>query len=574
MAVAYVDAPPRAITAHLPAELTARAQWVCWRLETRGEQQKATKVPYTPRSGKKARAGDARTWGTYAEACAAYRRGGYDGLGYELDASDPFTGIDLDGCRDLDTGELSAWALDELDRFDGCYAELSPSGRGVHIWLMGTLAGQDGYHRTPYEAYSARHFLTVTGLQLMGTPAAIPDRQDALDAFCAEHFPAKAQQADFAAKREARLLSLDDDELVRRMCDRNYRARALWQGDATGYASASQADEALIAHLDWWTGGDAAQIERLMRASGLARDKHERPDYLPRSIAAWQADHPGASHYGDRANLVYIVQEVTQVEPAPAEDFLPGKEGDELARTRAALRLAEERIRHLEAERAEEQNWQRRLLANADLTAPYKLAAIAARWTLGRTYRPAPHDEEPRPIFLEAFGAVYGAAGPSASDHLHKLHEYGVVCYSVERTFDAATCTTKTHALLAPGPLLATPEAVKPEVPRNGWGGPRRRICQACGSDKLKTHTVCMACGTVQDDAHPVYASSAAAEDEPPPTEQPDTTAETPNLWRAGHLGHPSPALAETADTHTAWIPESVDLPPTMPTPLRRKGSP
>lgn len=49
--------------------------------------------------------------------------------------------------------------------------------------------------------------------------------------------------------------------------------------------NASQADAALVAHLSFWTGRHGERIERLMRQSKLARDKWEREDYLPRTIA-------------------------------------------------------------------------------------------------------------------------------------------------------------------------------------------------------------------------------------------------------------------------------------------------
>jgi putative DNA primase/helicase len=47
----------------------------------------------------------------------------------------------------------------------------------------------------------------------------------------------------------------------------------LWSGDWTGYGSHSEADLALVAHLEFWTGGDPDRIDRLFRASRLMRDK-------------------------------------------------------------------------------------------------------------------------------------------------------------------------------------------------------------------------------------------------------------------------------------------------------------
>ena len=56
-----------------------------------------------------------------------------------------------------------------------------------------------------------------------------------------------------------------------------------WSGNHDGY-DASVADAALAQHLAFYTGKDAARIERLMRQSKLERDKWNREDYLHRTI--------------------------------------------------------------------------------------------------------------------------------------------------------------------------------------------------------------------------------------------------------------------------------------------------
>jgi hypothetical protein len=57
-----------------------------------------------------------------------------------------------------------------------------------------------------------------------------------------------------------------------------------WRG--YGYPSESEADAALAALLEFYTRGDSSQVERLMRSSGLNREKWNREDYLPRTIAS------------------------------------------------------------------------------------------------------------------------------------------------------------------------------------------------------------------------------------------------------------------------------------------------
>src|SRR3712207_2693571 len=64
----------------IPGELKSRPQWVSWRREKRGEIW--TKVPFDPKTGRRASITDLLTWGTFHEACVALETGGYDGLGF------------------------------------------------------------------------------------------------------------------------------------------------------------------------------------------------------------------------------------------------------------------------------------------------------------------------------------------------------------------------------------------------------------------------------------------------------------------------------------------------------------
>jgi P4 family phage/plasmid primase-like protien len=95
----------------------------------------------------------------------------------------------------------------------------------------------------------------------------------------------------------------DDDDLLRRALKSKSAASAfgnrasfadLWERNVEALAKAwpgdpyneSDADAALVAHLSFWTGKHGERIHALMLRSGLVRDKWEREDYLPRTIAA------------------------------------------------------------------------------------------------------------------------------------------------------------------------------------------------------------------------------------------------------------------------------------------------
>jgi putative DNA primase/helicase len=150
------------IPENIPEELTERPQWVCWRLEERGS--KMTKVPFTP-TGWRASSTDLMTWTTCAEALAAYERGHYDGIGFVFSSADPYVGIDLDDCRDPESGEIESWARQILGRVPDGYVEVSPSGTGIHIIVRGTVRG-GGVRKGPIEMYSRGRFFAITGHQL------------------------------------------------------------------------------------------------------------------------------------------------------------------------------------------------------------------------------------------------------------------------------------------------------------------------------------------------------------------------------------------------------------------------
>jgi len=151
------------IPENIPERLTERPQWACWRLEDR--EGGATKVPYTPGTLRRASTADLTTWRTFSEALAAYETGEprYDGIGYVFCSADPFAGIDLDGCRDPQSGAIELWAQKIIADATEGYVEVSPSGTGVHIIVEG--CGRDGgMRRGPVEMYSRDRFFTITGL--------------------------------------------------------------------------------------------------------------------------------------------------------------------------------------------------------------------------------------------------------------------------------------------------------------------------------------------------------------------------------------------------------------------------
>ncbi len=148
------------------AALQEYPQWVVWRREVR--DSKETKIPYRADGKGRASSTDAKTWATYQAACDAYAAGEYDGIGFVFTQNDPFTGVDLDKCRNPQTGEIKAWAQAIVDRLNS-YTEITPSSTGLHVIIKGKLP-PGGNRRGNIEFYDHARYFTITGEHLGGTP--------------------------------------------------------------------------------------------------------------------------------------------------------------------------------------------------------------------------------------------------------------------------------------------------------------------------------------------------------------------------------------------------------------------
>jgi len=140
----------------MPTALLNVARWVTW---------KGAKVPYCPTAAnRKASVTDPSTWGSFAQARAAFERGGHLGVGFVLSADvDGIVGVDLDKCVHATVPDPAALAL--LERIGCQYIELSPSGNGLRGFgygepMKGTRGSIDGINA---ELYTGARYLTVTG---------------------------------------------------------------------------------------------------------------------------------------------------------------------------------------------------------------------------------------------------------------------------------------------------------------------------------------------------------------------------------------------------------------------------
>jgi len=266
------------VSVTFPAELKQIPHWVVWRLEER--KGKPTKVPYRADGNGPAAVDQPESWATARQAYDRAQNNGYSGFGFVVTKDDPYCGIDLDHCRDAQTGVVEPWAQDIVEGFES-YTEVTPSGTGLRIWIKGVLP-PGGNRKGNIELYDRDRYFTATGKHLAGSPEDVEERQEALEAFHARLFNVPAS----SAKETNTPPALTTYEIIRRAsaAENGPKFDRLMRGDRTGYTSDSEADLALCGILAFWTS-DAAQIDQIIRSSGLYRGKWTRTDYAQRTIA-------------------------------------------------------------------------------------------------------------------------------------------------------------------------------------------------------------------------------------------------------------------------------------------------
>src|SRR6202035_4310171 len=261
---------------NVPRELIEQSQWVVWRYVRRDGHD--TKVPFDALTGKLASTTDPATWRSAAEAKAAlHQHGGFDGIGFVFSGTDPFAGVDLDHCLD-EQGQIEPWAQQVVDRLS-TYTEISPSGRGLKLFLQAELP-VGGNRKGRIEMYDSARYFTVTGQHVAGTPLTVEARQGELTALHAELFGGRPRETipEAASLSEAR--SLEDAELLARARQARNGEKFVGlfeRGDLSSYGDDdSAADLALCCLLAFWCQRDVERIDRLFRRSALMRPKWDQ----------------------------------------------------------------------------------------------------------------------------------------------------------------------------------------------------------------------------------------------------------------------------------------------------------
>jgi len=107
-------------------------------------------------------------------------------VGRVIRAEEDLVGVDLDKCLDPESGEITPWAEQVIERLDS-YAEISPSLSGVKIWVKAPSITR-AHVKPGLEIYPRGRYFTVTGL-IFDDFKSIAVRDEELASIIEEEFP-------------------------------------------------------------------------------------------------------------------------------------------------------------------------------------------------------------------------------------------------------------------------------------------------------------------------------------------------------------------------------------------------
>ena len=258
---------------NIPEEMKQSSRWVLYSIFVNPYSNRVEKLPKSL-NGKLADITKPESWTTFEKAYGSLikNENTFSGLGFVL--GDGIFGIDLDHVINQE-GNIEPWAEEIVKRMDS-YTEISPSGTGIHIYAKGKIPTRDRKNG-PIEMYDEKRYFTVTG-RCLGEPRPLAERTREAAAIHRQYLKRDHRESVSGAQRP----TFTPGEAVRDVQDLVERASnakngekfiSLWKGDKTGYASQSQADQALCNFLAFYSGGQRDLMDAAFRSSGLMRSK-------------------------------------------------------------------------------------------------------------------------------------------------------------------------------------------------------------------------------------------------------------------------------------------------------------
>lgn len=262
---------------NIPQTLKNLPNWICWKAVPQprpDDPEHIGKIPINPKTGGNAQSNNPDTWTDFDTALKASEQ--FTGIGFMFGNS-PFFGVDIDGIEPdirefLDGGN---GIVSEFIHALHSYAELSPSGKGIHIICRGELP-KGARRRGNVEMYDSGRFFTVTGNNI-GEYTAVEDCTEAIKPLHEKYLGgARSEPAQRIVQTAPLPCSVSEVLEAASRAKNGSRFQALYAGNFAEYTSQSEADMAFCNMLAFWTGRNAALMDEIFRNSGLMRDKWDR----------------------------------------------------------------------------------------------------------------------------------------------------------------------------------------------------------------------------------------------------------------------------------------------------------
>ena len=268
----------------IPKELKVNGLWCLWKL-TLGKG----KIPFNAVTGEFARSNDKSTFHSFSKAFeSVHKYYGFDeenrmtgGLG--LGIFNGYSAIDIDNCRNPETGELSEMANFIID-YCGSYTEISPSGTGLRIiFQTDTKIDKNEYYINNstngleiYISDNTNKFVTITGNVIYPNGIKKINIEPILEKYMKKKQSKKSRQIQSNG---------EIDKKIQFALNKDKHFLKLWNTVAPGSGSnESEIDLALCNKIAYYTDCDEEKINDLFIKSPYfeSKDKKHKDKWLER----------------------------------------------------------------------------------------------------------------------------------------------------------------------------------------------------------------------------------------------------------------------------------------------------
>lgn len=263
---------------NVPQELKNLKHWCCFKLQKRGE--KLTKIPIDANTGNPGKSNDESTWSDFDTALNAINKFRCNGIGFYF--KEPYFGIDIDDVptdiKRYKNNDHEDNIVSEFIEMMGSYAEISPSGNGIHIIAKGILP-DGGRRKGNTEFYDSGRFFTVTSNQIGAYSHVADDSDYGRVNYLHNKYIGESEITKNIPNDNQIGSDLTEEEIVRIASNSKNGLRFsmfLNGGWEQFYNSQSEADMAFANDLAFWSNRDFSKMDSIFRSSSLYRDKWDR----------------------------------------------------------------------------------------------------------------------------------------------------------------------------------------------------------------------------------------------------------------------------------------------------------